>query len=54
MNKLKQYWYLVFFVLTTVILFIIHPLSGSELVSLNWQSIITIVSLFFLEEGIRK
>lgn len=54
MNKLKQYWYLVFFALTTVILFIIHPLSGSELVSLNWQSIITIVILFFLEEGIRK
>ncbi len=52
--KIKEYWFLPFYALLSVILLVIHPLTGEETVAFPWKTACYLFMLLLTEEGMRK
>lgn len=53
-NKLKRYFYLVFYLLLFISITLINPLSGREIVNIEWKAVLYIVLFFLIENGLEK
>lgn len=54
MKKIKENWFLLLYAAVSVVLFILSPLTGEEIVAFPWRTFLYIFMLLLVEEGLRK
>lgn len=54
MKKIREYWFIAVYLVFALVLFLIRPLTGEEIVAFPWETLSYIFMLLIVEEGIRK